>query len=61
MVFGETTGEKVFCVMTVVLSWLIMGNAMRSRKLGYAVIFRIVGSFAVILYILYLSLEIHGS
>jgi uncharacterized membrane protein SirB2 len=60
MVFGETIGEKVVCVLVAVLSWLIIGRVIRSGKQNYVAFIEVLGCFAVFVYIAYLTLRIHG-
>jgi hypothetical protein len=60
MVFGETNGEKVVCVVLAVLSWMVMAREMRKSKLNHAAFAIILGCWAVFLFVGYLALKVKG-
>jgi hypothetical protein len=60
VVFGETNGEKVVCVLMAVLSWLIIARELRRRKLNFVATAVIVGCMVVFLYVEYIALKVKG-
>jgi uncharacterized membrane protein SirB2 len=55
--FVVGSGEKVLCILFVVVSWLIMGKQMQQNKQNYVSFCITIGCAAVILLIGYLGIK----